>query len=191
MTTSVEQALKQKSQRRLFWLCSVALVPLGFAYVLYYFIAGSQPWATSSEGLLLNPILSADDLGLKNTQGETLALADERLWWLMVVSESDCRSECENALHLLRGVQVLLNKDMSRVRRAWLRLGDAEDSVGAGDINEKYPQLRTFFAQSEALKPGVYIVDPLANIVFFYEYTEAGKPLLHDLKKLLKVSRIG
>jgi cytochrome oxidase Cu insertion factor (SCO1/SenC/PrrC family) len=41
------------------------------------------------------------------------------------------------------------------------------------------------------LRNGVYIVDPLGNVVLRYSYTDAGKPVLEDIKKLLKVSHIG
>lgn len=181
------------SQRRLIQLCAVALVPIGFAYLLYFFVEGKQPWGSTSKGRLLNPIISADSLGLKNLQGEQQSLAGQEVWWLLVVSENTCVEACENALYLVRGAHVLLNKDMSRVRRAWLSLQVASQEIEerASEIENKYPELHRFAGKLGALEAGVYIVDPLANIVLYYQYSEAGKPLLDDLKKLLKVSRIG
>ena len=189
----MESSDNQKSQRKLILLCAVALVPLGFAYVLYYFLEGSEPWASSSKGELLNPIISADTLGIKNNLGDSQKLGESGVWWLVVVSGEFCRTDCENALHLVRGSHVLLNREISRARRAWLRLSRDGISVDKdmAKIVEKYPELKIFTARQGTLKNGVYIVDPLANIVFYYPYSEAGKPLLEDLKKLLKVSRIG
>ncbi len=181
------------SRRRLVQLCAVALVPIGFAYVLYFMVEGKQPWGSTSNGVLQNPIISADTLGLKNLQGDDHHFAGQEVWWLLVVSENDCAKACENALHLLRGAHILLNKDMPRVRRALLSLGAVplDESGTRLAIEKKYPQLSRFSGTLGVLEAGVYIVDPLANIVFYYQYTEAGKPLLDDLKKLLKVSRIG
>jgi cytochrome oxidase Cu insertion factor (SCO1/SenC/PrrC family) len=43
----------------------------------------------------------------------------------------------------------------------------------------------------QLLKAGAYVVDPLGNLVLWYSYDDVGKPLLNDLKRLLKVSQIG
>jgi hypothetical protein len=181
------------SRRKLIQLCAVALVPIGFAYVLYFIVEGKQPWGSTSKGKLQNPIISADTLGLKNSQGDVLHFSGQEVWWLLVVSERECVDACENALHLVRGVHVLLNKDMPRVRRGLLSLVTvpSEERGATTVVEKKYPQLSRFTGALGALEAGVYIVDPLANIVLYYQYSEAGKPLLDDLKKLLKVSRIG
>jgi len=189
----MESKKKTISQRRLIQLCAVALVPLGFAYFLYFIVQGKEPWGSTSKGQLQNPIISADELGLSTLRGESLSLTGQEVWWLLVVSEKSCGGSCEEALHLVRGAHVLLNKDMSRVRRAWVSLQPAhmENADSAADIEKKYPELRRFRGKLGVLKAGVYIVDPLANIVLYYQYSQAGKPVLDDLKKLLKVSRIG
>ena len=41
------------------------------------------------------------------------------------------------------------------------------------------------------LEPGLYIVDPLGNLVLRYPLGAAGNSVLDDLKRLLKVSQIG
>ena len=41
------------------------------------------------------------------------------------------------------------------------------------------------------LKPGIFIVDPIGNLVFWYPISDAGKPVLDDLRRLLKLSQIG
>jgi hypothetical protein len=37
----------------------------------------------------------------------------------------------------------------------------------------------------------VFIADPLGNVVLYYEFGQAGRAILDDLKRLLKVSQIG
>ncbi|HEY6599214.1 MAG TPA: hypothetical protein VIZ30_07875, partial [Pseudomonadales bacterium] len=58
-------------------------------------------------------------------------------------------------------------------------------------LSEAYPELVLFSTSTETLREGVYIADPLGNVVLRYEFRDAGKPVLDDLKKLLKVSHIG
>ena len=41
------------------------------------------------------------------------------------------------------------------------------------------------------MSPGVYIVDPNGNLVFFYEISVDPALIKEDLKRLLKVSQIG
>jgi hypothetical protein len=63
--------------------------------------------------------------------------------------------------------------------------------VASSDLTALYPDLVFLIGQVEALAPGIYIVDPLGNLVFHYALDAAGKPVLQDLKRLLKVSQIG
>jgi len=58
-------------------------------------------------------------------------------------------------------------------------------------VRKNYPELVLFNAPPDALRPGVYIVDPLGNVVLRYDYRDADKPVLEDMKQLLKVSHIG
>ncbi len=53
------------------------------------------------------------------------------------------------------------------------------------------PDVIQFVGELGGLKAGAYIVDPLGNLVLWYPYDNVGKPLLEDLKRLLKVSQIG
>jgi cytochrome oxidase Cu insertion factor (SCO1/SenC/PrrC family) len=160
-------------------LIAVAVLPLVASYLLYFSVEGAGPtWGTTNQGELLEPMPSA--ASLRAVDGVPLA----GRWWLLLVTEGGCSDECATAVARLRALHVLLNKDADRVRRAVIdvagappRIDDADVAVLAGDAS--------------MLRPGIYIVDPLANVVLRYDYPQAGKPVLEDLKKLLKVSHIG
>ena len=109
-------------------------------------------------------------------------------WWLVTVANGACESECQAALHQLRQLHVLLGRDAERVKRALVELGHAGSDAS---LQHSYPELGRFGGPDDALSPGVYIVDPLGNVVLRYRYGDAGKPVLEDLKQLLKVSHIG
>jgi hypothetical protein len=55
----------------------------------------------------------------------------------------------------------------------------------------KYPGLRLLSGSGSPLAAGIYIVDPLGNLVLHYPVDASGKSVLTDLKRLLKVSQIG
>ncbi len=90
-------------------------------------------------------------------------------------------------MHQLRQLHILLGRDASRVKRSFAALGDAPVDASLS----QYPEVIRFQGALGALRPGVYIVDPLGNVVLRYEFRDAGKPVLEDLKRLLKVSHIG
>ena len=73
---------------------------------------------------------------------------------------------------------------------AWIRNGGTEDAA----LTAQFPKLYQLIQQPQdavLLPTGIYIVDPLGNLVFHYPLQDMGKPVLQDLKRLLKVSQIG
>ena len=84
-------------------------------------------------------------------------------------------------------MHILLGRDASRVKRSLVVLGTTPPDTSLAE----YPELIRFSGASDVLRPGVYIVDPLGNLVLRYEFQGVGKPVLEDLRQLLKVSHIG
>jgi hypothetical protein len=106
---------------------------------------------------------------------------------LVTVSNDGCSAECQGAVHQLRQLHILLGRDASRVKRSLVELSATPVDASLS----QYPELARFSGDAPALRPGVYVVDPLGNLVLRYEYGDAGKPVLQDLRQLLKVSQIG
>ncbi len=173
MTVSSEV---RRSRLQLLALVAIAVVPLVASYLLYSSVQGEGPWATTNHGELLDPMPSAQTLKLAD--GQSL----DGHWWLLVVEGQRCEAACQHAVEQLRALHVLLNKDAERVRRGVV---DARAVLGAD------PGLAPVLDESGLLGPGIYIVDPIGNVVLRYDYEAAGKPVLEDLKRLLKVSHIG
>jgi len=177
----------QKNRRQLLAMFALTLLTLGGAYLLFYSARDGGVWGTTNHGTFVVPPLQAADLALSDRNGRRFAQGET--WWLWVVAPTDCGGDCAEAVFQLRQLHVLLNKDAERLRRALLTRPDAAPAVLA-----EYPKLHHLSATSDAfgaLDEGIYLVDPLGNLVLFYPLTDAGKPVLDDLKKLLKLSQIG
>lgn len=164
----------------------VALGSLGGSYLLFYTARDGGLWGTTNHGTFVAPAMTAADAGVRSTS--TGAVFDARgVWWLWTVPGGECAQACEHALERLRAVHALLNRDAARVRRAMV--------LGPGDtvppLAERYPRLEVVSGNLHLLERGIYIVDPLGNLVFHYPLEDAGEPVLDDLKRLLKVSQIG
>lgn len=175
---------RRKNRRLLLAMFAIALVTLGGSYVLFYLAKQGGVWGTTNKGTFVEPPLTVAELGLADPQGATLS--EGGTWWLWVVSPGSCAEPCETALRQLRQLHVLLNKDSDRVQRALLTLPGARPAV-----LDRYPGLVHLNGRLAPLEEGIYIVDPIGNLVLFYPLNDAGRPVLDDLKKLLKLSQIG
>ena len=82
----------------------------------------------------------------------------------------------------LKATHILLNKEAERVRVAY----SSADQVAPGTSGV----IRVRPTQRD-MPVGIYIIDPLGNLVFFYPVDAPPEDVLKDLKRLLKVSQIG
>jgi cytochrome oxidase Cu insertion factor (SCO1/SenC/PrrC family) len=181
------RALQRRNRLTLIGLFALAIIPLAVAYWLYQSTRSAAPWSTTNQGELLTPIRSIGELSLESANA-SVSLVDSGAWWLVTVSNGACDDSCEHAMYQLRQLHVLLGKDADRVRRALVTLGGAEANPR---LAAEFPRVSALVGGAGVLRAGVYIVDPLGNLVLYYPYADAGKPVLEDLKKLLKVSHIG
>lgn len=178
----------RRNRLTLLGVIAVAVVPLLAAYLLFHSGWGAEPWGTTNNGVLLDPPIELNKLGLTGI-GADPAIA-ERSWHLIVVSDDDCVTDCAAALQQLRQLHVLLNKEAPRVLRTLVFLG-AVPVERVKELRAQYPELGYARGHPGPLHAGVFIADPLGNVVLYYEFGQAGGPVLDDLKRLLKVSQIG
>lgn len=88
-------------------------------------------------------------------------------WTLILKPAGGCDPVCQQQLSRLRAIHDALGRDADRVR---VQLAE-----------QRLP----------GLAAGVWIVDPVGNLVLKYQPSQADKGLLQDLKRLLKVSNLG
>lgn len=174
---------RNRSQLLLIFL--IAFATLGGSYLLYYVTRDAGVWGTTNHGEFVEPPVHVADLGLLSDDGATFEPGET--WWLMVAVDGQCDPGCVKALHQLRQLHVLLNKDATRVRRALV----TPPGVDVAEFQALYPQMEHVTAPRPELGNAIYIVDPIGNLVLRYRLEDAGKPVLEDLKRLLKLSQIG
>ncbi|MEQ8858225.1 MAG: hypothetical protein RIC56_06220 [Pseudomonadales bacterium] len=174
---------RTRSRLQLVGIFLVAVISLGGAWLLFQAARDGALWGTTNKGTFVQPSLTAAEL---NVRAAGLPL-EGGTWWLWVVPDGDCGIDCRDALHQLRQLHALLNRDASRVRRGLL----TRDGGLADELRVDYPRLVALSGNLERLSAGIYVVDPIGNLVFHYPMTGAGEPVLDDLKRLLKVSQIG
>ena len=175
------EAAMRKGRRQLLMIMGIAMVTLGGSYLLFYLSSGTGGWGTTNHGTFVQPPLHTDDLGWQ------IAADEQRHWWLWVVSEDQCHAACQQKVKDMRALQILISREAGRVRR-----GVVAKTGIVPQLDEAFPKLaRLDLAGRQQLQEGVYIVDPLGNVVFHYNMEMDPKFILQDLKKMLKVSQIG
>ncbi len=178
---------QSSGRRHLMLLFAVAVVSLVGAYGLFVVVREDGVWATTNRGQFVQPPMTAQGVALVDGEGQGFSL--DEVWWLWVVEPGACKQPCQHAIKQLRQLHLLLNKDSVRVRRAFLT--SRIQLPLNGRWLAQYPQLVRLTGSLGSLSRGVYIVDPIGNLVLWYPLIDAGSPVLDDIKRLLKVSRIG
>jgi hypothetical protein len=175
-------------------IASVFFGPLVVATVMYY--GGYfQPEGRTNHGALLEPIVSVAEQ-LPNS--EAVRQADG--YWSLIYSErGECGDACKNGLITLRQSQKMLGKEMDRLKRLFLHGESSPDTVFLSDEHAGLIALRedALTALLNNKKPaeltagGFFLMDPLGNLVMYFEPDINPSDMVEDLKHLLKLSRIG
>ena len=191
-----------RGRTQLLLMFAVGFGTLLAAWLLFSVARDGDLMGTTNRGAFVDPPLSAEALeltrlGLVGAAGTGSGpFATDGVWWLWVVPQGTCGAslgaagaDCEQALHELRQLHVLLNRDADRVRRALLT--DSASRIDDAALAQRFPRLELLSGNLGRLEPGVYVVDPIGNLVFRYPMANPGDAVLDDLKRLLKVSQIG
>lgn len=178
-------------------LVLIALVffgPLVVAAFMYY--GGAfNPSARTNHGVLLEPIVNIGDQ-LPDTK--VLTIGDGH-WVLLYKNSAECDPDCLNALYTIRQSRRMLGREMERVIRVFLHGDSPPDTVflaqeHAGLINLSDSELsRLLHNKKPAAAPpgGYFLLDPLGNLVMYFEPDIDPSDMVEDVKRLLKLSRIG
>ena len=169
-------------------LILIAVVPIFIASAAFFFFPDWAPTETTNRGELIVPVVPGEEIS-----GELLELNS---WVLLQPVAMDCNEDCIQMLYLSRQVIKGLGKDASRIKRAVIapagisaRFADLlESDHSDAQIIEADTRL---LDQTHDSRPVLFLMDPNGNVLMYYSLEKAGKPMMKDLKHLLKVSNIG
>jgi hypothetical protein len=184
------------SLRQLWLLVALFFAPLLGAFWLYYG-TGWRPAGHTNHGELFEPPRHLPAPAAHDGQPPA-AFAGH--WSLVYVGDGACEADCRAALHMMRQTHAALGRLAPRVQEILL--------AGPGCCDREYlgrehPALRPLDASgpedaallaafpAARLRHGIFIVDPLGNLIMSYDSGQDPRGLLQDLKKLLELSHIG
>ena len=177
---------------KLLVIISIAFVPIFTAYIVFLYFPEWLPDMTTNQGTLIQPPIVLHDIEIESG----------RKWVLLIPVDSSCDEVCQRVLYLSRQTHIALGKNTSRVQRVILTEGrlsaEFEDLLKEEHSEVKVIDIGDNTAvRLKSLIPNglhhliVFIMDPNGNVMMYYRPEQGGKPMLKDLKHLLKTSNIG
>jgi len=197
-----------KSRQKLLLIFAIFFVPLLLATLWLQMVrTGGGSWGNTSRGTLIKPAVPLTEFSVPaRGAAEPFDLAAARgLWTLLYLPVGDCLDVCQRNLYHMRQVRLALNHRMDRVQR--VVVANTPEQLAA-DLLTEYPgmhvldgdalqkaaltdQVRAAEAALPEISDGIYLIDPLGNLMMRFAADLPPKSMLKDIKHLLKVSRIG
>ena len=178
-----------------------AFIP--FALAWYYANHPELIQRTSNYGSLIVPTrqLIHEEL-MAAPLGAVSDLAQVKGRWLLLqVSSGPCTDLCQETLHKTHQGWLMLNKEMPRVQRVLLvspktRVTDEpailkDDALVTSGLMPEVFQALTSAIGRPISEGDLVLVDPLGNLVLWYDTGFDPYKMVKDLKHLLKASQIG
>ncbi len=185
------------------------ILPMAIAAMLVGNTTDWMSWSRKNNGTLVHPAQSLGPFQLFVTsEKEPFGLESiQDKWNVIYIGAGQCNSACQEILYKTRQSRLAKGKEMHRIRRLYIVNEVAADTTQLQQlIQQAHPdllllqaanqhELSRFVSQFEIdnqRKPGrIYLVDPLGNLMMYYESDFPAKGLIKDLGRLLHVSQIG
>ena len=182
----------------------VSIIPFSLAWYLAKHTDMVQSQPKGNYGHLITPARPLDYAELLQTpvsSAENLTEIKGRWVMVQIASTAVCDEACKATAQRTGKLRLMLNKELSRVRRLLLFAAPA-DAAAVRELGERDPTLlmaglseplrqRLQEAVGAPLTEGaVLLIDPFANVMMWYEPGFDPYGLLRDLKRLLKNSQI-
>lgn len=198
MTTESGSSETQRQRWILPVLALLFMGPLAAAWYFYYAGDDWRPGSSVNHGRLITPAMP-----LQLSAADSLVEWTDH-WLLLVVEDQPCDQACVAVLDKVRRVRLALRQKAPRVKRVLLHAGELPDSTALDEQRAGLLTLSTATETGRALYEklrsqmpagngswSIFIVDPLGNAVLIYTPDFTMRGMLADLKRLLKLSRIG
>lgn len=211
MTENKAVSPSQLRKNRLLLLLILASFVLPFvagdlAYKLGWYQGGK-----TNHGRLIDPPVAFAGFNATRLTGEPVTAEFVRAnWWLLYVVPANCEAACRNRLFQMRQVRKALGRESERVRPLLVMTASLPAEIQSL-LEQEFPDFVQIKADHESVnlamaqvmadasgKGNLFIMDPLGWIMLTYapEADEKSsvikaEDILNDLKKMLKVSRIG
>ncbi|MDQ7091921.1 MAG: hypothetical protein Q9M50_15025 [Methylococcales bacterium] len=194
---------QQQNRRSILIIFGLTFIP----FCIAWFLSNNPDLVRSgsSNGELVTPVITterAEFTGFDEFSKQNISeLAGH---WLLVniIPNKTCNLVCVDAMHKTKQLRLMLNKDLTRVRRIVLVFKDSDPQLAKTWWQEDTRLLHikptpSLITKLETIRKGtvaegmLFLIDPLGNIMMQYDPKFDPYAVKRDLKKLLRISQIG
>ena len=193
----------KKNKRIIIIIFAMSIVPFSIAW----YLSSNLNWMGNgtNNGELITPVITTQRNELTGFDDFSVNNMDElKGHWVIVnvIPNTNCNLVCQQAIHKTKQLRLMMNKDLTRIRRLVLIIPEiSADSASlwwkddarlirakpALSLLEKLKKIRIVDIPDGML----FIMDPLGNLMMQYEPEFDPYKVKSDLRKLLKISQIG
>lgn len=178
-------------------------------------------FGTVNHGNLISPPLDVTALDMRDEQGDLQFRSfEERIaeiendddyqpgpWLMVITSAGGCDETCEQRLHDLRQLHITLGADMPRLRRYFLHASPGPlEQMTRERFRERFPSMGLAFGDRQRIESRleaggleldltqdnyIFLVDPVGNVMMYYDSSHGLKEIQEDLERLLEYSSLG
>jgi len=190
------QVNKKRTRKLVMSLFCIFLTPMFVAWYLF-FNAEHHLLSASNNGELIKAPFQVSALKLTDYNGELVT--NKKHKWTILYWQESCGAKCKNVVEKLLKVRMVLGKDMARTM-AWLATSNKIDVPmlkaleNIQNFNTKALLMPTSKDAQKLLATGdkhLLLIDPSGNVMMRYKEDASPKSIHSDLKRLLKLSRMG
>jgi cytochrome oxidase Cu insertion factor (SCO1/SenC/PrrC family) len=195
----------KRSNRTLWILVAVCAFPYLGGWLYFQYMDTLPLPKTTNYGTLVSPVRAVGELPLVGADGATFNTADLRGSWVLVtVADSACTELCQKNLYFLRQVRQAMGNERRRVERL-LVLTETSQLPALQPSLKEHEGMKVALGPADSItrlqaqlqnpnpvaQNGLYIIDPLGNVMMSYPPDFNGELIIKDLRRLLKVSQVG
>jgi hypothetical protein len=183
-----------RGRLQLLLIAAVFIGPLLVATWMYQ-SGALTPEGRSNHGVLLDPVSNLADA----VPGTPIIDLAEGRWIMLYANTGDCDDACIQALYKMRQTRQMVGREMDRLVRVFLHgesapdrvLLEGEDPGLKTTTDERLASLLDAKRPGDAPPGGIYLIDPLSNLVMYFPPDLDPRDLVDDMKHLLRLSQIG
>ncbi len=187
---------------------SLFAAPVVLAWGIFYLFPDLMEGETVNHGNLVSPVRALPAFKTVTGAGDTI---DETFlrgkWTFIYLAEGACDEPCVQQLYNIRQARLTQGKNIDRLQRLMFWKTTGVDESQRMELRIHFPgqtvvqltdgeadEMAAVFTLDEnnpLTAQRIYLVDPLGNLMMYYEVDDEPRGIVKDLQRLLKYSGLG
>ena len=195
---------KKRNQRLILIVMLMSFIPFIFAWILTKNPQWLYSGTTNTGDLIIPPVATErrELTGFDQFSVDNLFELEGRWVMVNIIPGRTCDERCREALHKTKQLRLMMDKDLTRIRRVVIVAGPVDPGEARQWWKDDTRLLRVkpsaeFLAKLKQIRKGsipdgmMLLMDPFGNLMMQYEPGFDPYDAKKDMKKLLRISQIG